>query len=97
MYGTTMIGTLAAGVTGEEIQQELKQWIAERNVPGFTTAHIQVSDDGKTIVNVAVFESEAAYKALADDPVQDEWWRTRMAPKLDGEPQWIDGTWYGSH
>lgn len=93
MYGTTMIGKLAAGATGEDANQLLKAWIAERPVPGFKSAHLMVSDDGTTIVNVAVFESEAAYKALADDPAQDEWWRTKMAPMLDGEPQWIDGSW----
>ena len=94
MYGTTMIGKLASGVTAEDVQQRLKEWKATRDVPGFKTAHIQIGDDGTTIVNVAVFESEAAYKALADDPAQDEWWTTKMAPMLDGDPQWIDGTWY---
>jgi hypothetical protein len=39
------------------------------------------------------FNSKAEYEALADDPRQDEWWRTQMMPLLDGEPEWVDGEW----
>ncbi|HEU5008342.1 MAG TPA: hypothetical protein VFT67_15300 [Jatrophihabitantaceae bacterium] len=88
-----MIGKLADGVSGDEIRAELQKWEKERGVPGYQSAHVLIADDGKTIVNVAVFESKDAYLALADDPEQDEWWRTHMAPRLAGEPQWIDGTW----
>ena len=93
MYGTTMIGTLATGVTGDDIRKEHEAWQEERKVPGFVSAHVLVSDDGKTVVNVVVFESKDAYLKLADDPAQDKWWTERMAPKLSGEPRWIDGDW----
>jgi hypothetical protein len=93
MYGTTMIGTLAEGVTAEKLRTEIERWETERNVPGFHSSHVLLADDGTTIINVAVFESKEAYLALADDPAQDEWWRTHYAPMLAGDPQWIDGSW----
>ena len=93
MYGTTMIGTLAAGVSADAVRAELKTWEQERTVAGFQSSHALVSDDGRTVVNVAVFESKEAYLALADDPAQDSWWQERFAPLLDGEPRWIDGDW----
>jgi hypothetical protein len=92
MYGTTMIGTLAAGVTPDDVRQELKAWETERSVPGYMSSHVLIGDD-RTMVNVVVFESKEAYAALADDPAQDEWYQKHYAPMLDGEPRWIDGDW----
>src|SRR5207245_2845894 len=63
------------------------------DVLGYRASHVLVTDDGKTVVNVAVFDSKESYLALADDPAQDTWWQTRFAPMLAGEPQWIDGDW----
>jgi hypothetical protein len=93
MYGTTMIGTLADGVTVQQVEQELKAWEAERRPPGFMSSHVLLGDDGKTVVNVAVFDSKDSYLSLADDPAQDEWWQKHYAPLLAGEPRWIDGSW----
>ena len=93
MYGTTMIGKMAPGVTGDKIRAELQAWEAERKPPGYMSSHVLIGDDGRTVVNVAVFESKESYLALADDPKQDEWWRTHYAPMLDGDPQWLDGEW----
>lgn len=93
MYGTTMIGKLAEGVGAEQIAAELNAWEAERDVPGYLSSHVMVSDDGRTIVNVAVFEDKEKYMALADDPEQDKWYQQHYAPLLDGDPQWIDGIW----
>jgi hypothetical protein len=36
---------------------------------------------------------DADYRALADDPAQDDWWREKVMPMLDGDPQWFDGHW----
>ena len=93
MYGTTMIGKLADGVSAEQIKAELKAWETERDVPGYLSSHVMVTEDGRTIVNVAVFENKETYMALADDPAQDEWYQKHYAPLLDGDPQWIDGAW----
>jgi hypothetical protein len=93
MYGTTMIGTIASGVTVDAIRDELKAWEAERKPKGYLSSHVLVGDDGATVVNVAVFDSKESYLALADDPAQDEWWQTHYARLLAGEPKWIDGAW----
>ena len=93
MYGTTMIGTMAAGVTAKDIEAEMQAWEAQRHVPGYVSSHVMVAEDGATVINVAMFESKEAYLALADDPAQDEWWREHYAPLLSGEPRWIDGDW----
>ena len=93
MYGTTMIGTLATGVTVKDLEAELKAWETERKVKGYMSSHVLVADDGQTVVNVAVFDSKKSYLALADDPEQDEWYQKHFAPMLAGEPQWIDGDW----
>jgi hypothetical protein len=93
MYGTTMIATLADGVSADDIRSEMKAWEAERRPPGYQSSHVMVADDGKTVINVAVFDSKQSYVALADDPKQDEWWQKHYAPLLAGEPRWIDGDW----
>jgi hypothetical protein len=52
-----------------------------------------LADDGRTMVNVAIFDTKENYMALANDPAQDEWYQKHFAPMLDGDPQWIDGAW----
>ncbi|MDQ1684622.1 MAG: hypothetical protein QOC82_1359 [Frankiaceae bacterium] len=93
MYGTTMIGTLASGVSADDLRNELQAWRSQREVPGYMSSHVLIADDGKTVVNVVVFESKEAYVALADDPEQSKWWSERFAPMLDGDARWIDGAW----
>ena len=93
MYGTTMVGTLADGVSADAVKAEIAAWESDRKVPGFISSHVLMAEDGGTIVNVAVFDSKSSYMALADDPAQDEWWQTHFAPLLAGEPRWIDGDW----
>ena len=92
-YGTVMIGKLAPQATIAEWHQGLEDWKRERNADGFGAEYTLLGDDGKTIVSCVIFESEESYRRLADDPEQDTWYRERVVPLLDGEPQWIDGTW----
>lgn len=93
-YGTIMIGKLKTPGTGDALVDAGKKW-EERKVDGFQASYPLLSDDGTTVVSCVVFESKEKYLALANDPAQDEWWRTVMAPMLDGDPQWIDGVWAG--
>jgi hypothetical protein len=90
MYGTVMVGRLRG--TLEEVQKVNDEWLDLR-VPGFVREETLLGDDGRTVISVVFFESREAYERLANDPRQDEFWRTRMLPLLDGEPQWFDGTW----
>lgn len=91
MYGTVMIGKLKG--SAEEAMRASNAWNTERQVPGYRRSDMLFADDGQTIVVAVQFDSKEQYLALADSPEQDEWWRTVMAPMLDGEPTWIDGTW----
>jgi hypothetical protein len=90
MYGTVMVGRLRG--TLEEMQRVNDEWLDLR-VPGFVREETLLGDDGRTVISVVFFESREAYQRLASDPRQDEFWRTRMLPVLDGEPRWFDGTW----
>lgn len=92
-YGTIMIGKLAPGVTRADWAKDLEAWKKERNVAGFQGEYLLVGDDGRTIVSCVIFESRETYMALANDPEQDKWWREKVVPNLDGDVQWIDGTW----
>jgi len=93
MYGTTMIATIRG--TRAEVEAAFGSWLSERApvVPGFVDAGIQVGDDGRTLINWARFTDRDAYLALADDPAQDAWYQSRIAPLLDGEARWVDGEW----
>ncbi len=92
-YGTVMTARLAASASLDDWQKSLEEWKRERNVPGFAAEYTLLGDDGRTIVSCVIFESKDAYLALADDPEQDTWWRERVMPLLDGDPQWVDGSW----
>lgn len=91
-YGTIMIGKLKTPGTGQSLVDAAKKW-EERKVDGFQGSYALLSDDGSLVVSCITFESKEKYMALADSPGQDEWWRSTMAPLLDGDPQWIDGMW----
>lgn len=91
-YGTIMIGKLKISGSGPTLVEAAKKW-EERKVDGFQGSYSLLSDDGVTVVSCVTFESKEKYLALADNPGQDEWWRSSMAPHLDGDPQWIDGEW----
>ncbi|MEZ5114936.1 MAG: hypothetical protein R2737_01600 [Candidatus Nanopelagicales bacterium] len=93
MYGTVMIGRMRDGFEGFE---RLKaDWEVERGpqVAGWVDSFALRGDDGGTVVLCTRFESKESYVALSDDPEQARWYEERIAPLLDGEPQWIDGSW----
>lgn len=88
-----MIGRLSDGPA--PVRAALDAWITERSphIAGFIDAGLMLTDDGRGVITFARFADRDAYAALADDPAQDEWYRTRLAPALDGDPQWFDGEW----
>jgi hypothetical protein len=87
-----MIGKLKQPGSAQKLADAAKEW-EKREVDGFQASYPFASEDGTTIVSCVVFESKEKYMKLADSPGQDEWWKTVMAPLLDGDPQWIDGSW----
>ena len=94
MYGTVMIGELAAPF--DKVQAISKAWEAERGgkATGYLGESVMLADDGKTVVVAVRFKDKETYRALGDDPEQDRWWREEMAPCFAGEVRWIDGTWH---
>ena len=93
MYGSVMIGRLAAPI--EQVEAASKAWESAvgSKLDGFVESVVLVGDDGVTVVLGARFKDKASYQALSDDPEQDRWWTEEMAPLLEGDVQWIDGTW----
>jgi hypothetical protein len=92
-FGTVMTGRLAESADGAQLVAALERWEESRRVPGFLAAQVLVADDGRTVVSTALFRDKGAYDALAADPEQDTWYRRELAPLLDAEPAWVDGTW----
>lgn len=45
---------------------------------------------GSGLLLVAVFKDEKSYRANADDPEQDKWYR-RLRELLTADPEWEDG------
>ncbi len=91
MYGTVMITRIKGDV--DDVAEAGRRWIAERGPgTGYLDQWVMKADDGRMVMAVR-FESKDAYLKLADDPAQDEWYRTVLQPYLDGEPEWIDGEW----
>lgn len=95
MYGTVMIGSLAPTATTEDLDRSIQAWSTRHHPDGYVDTNVLVSDDGGQVVMATRFDSKQHYWALADNPEQDEWYRTSLAPLLDGEPTWIDGDWAG--
>jgi len=93
VYGTVMTGRLA--VPFDQVDAVVRAWEAERGaqVPGYVDQTVLLCDDGETVVAAIRFQDRESYMALADDPVQDEWWSARMAPCFSGEVSWLDGEW----
>jgi Protein of unknown function (DUF1059) len=89
-YGTIMKATLTGSV--DELQKASKDWAEQHDVAGFLSDEILVSEDGRTVVTAVFFASKDDYLRLADDPRQDTWWSTKMAPHLT-DVEWLDGTW----
>lgn len=93
MYGTVMVGRLSASASAEDLERTVQAWSSRRQPDGFVDNHVLVSDDGTHVVIATRFAGREQYWALADTPDQDEWYRTSLAPLLEGDPTWFDGAW----
>jgi len=61
-----------------------------RQIDGFVSAYI-CDTGGDELWGVAVFRDEKTYRANANDPEQDKWYR-RLREHLEADPEWHDGT-----
>ncbi|HVF20760.1 MAG TPA: hypothetical protein VNA14_11010 [Mycobacteriales bacterium] len=96
MYGTVMTGRLADGMTIDDYDVVAKDWLA-REVDGFVDEYVMLGEDGRSVLVAVRFRDRAAYQALADDPLQDEFYQSRIRPLLAADPQWTDGEWVGEY
>jgi len=92
VYGTIALMRPKAGQE-DALKAMFERWWTERRpkVKGAiaSTIYRNVNNPAEIMVAV-VFDSEENYKANADDPEQDKWYR-EMVQLLEGEPRWIDG------
>lgn len=87
MYGSVFQMRPKAGMA-----QQLRETMmnSDRRPPGMVTAYLLSEGGDGAVWGLAVFESEAKYRANAADPGQDEQYRTFRA-LLESDPEWHDG------
>src|SRR5919197_4920951 len=91
-YGTVATMRLKPGH-----EQDLQRSIEEfdrgraRSVPGFVASYVFKTDrNPNELILVAVFRDRQSYRANADDPEQDRWFR-QLREHLESDPAWTDG------
>ena len=92
MYGT--IARLAPKPGHQDaIRQLLVAWDQARrpHVRGVRDSYVFVPDARPDdIYLVVLFDDEPGYRANADDPEQDAWYR-QLREHLSSDPEWMDG------
>ena len=92
MYGTIARMRPKAGHE-QEVLDLMEQWNRERKpkVHGAVGSYMLRPDrDPHEVVLMAVFETREMYRANADDPEQDRWYR-QLREQLETDPTWEDG------
>src|SRR5690606_25945242 len=92
MYGSIFRMKVKPG-RDEQVVDLYREWERDRQpkVKGALGSFLMRTDrDRNTLVGVAVFQDKQAYRANADDPEQDRWYR-RLRENLEEDPEWTDG------
>jgi quinol monooxygenase YgiN len=92
MFGTIFRMRPKPGQIGA-VEEHMRRWQRERRpkVAGVVASYLLTSRAHPgDLVGVAVFDSEEHYRANADDPEQDRWYRDLRA-LLEDDPEWNDG------
>ena len=92
MYGTIARVTPKAGQEAAVLSM-MEEWDNERSdkVTGAQAVYFYKPDDKPDeLVMVVVFRDKESYKANAEDPEQDRWFR-RLRDLLQADPAWEDG------
>lgn len=80
----------------EQLRTLQEGWNRERgpNIVGAQATYLFLPDNsaGEAWL-VAVFQDEGAYRANAESPEQDAWYR-RFRELLESDPEWIDGQFF---
>ena len=92
MYGSIFRMKVKGGQE-QRVVEVFSQWEQERKpkVKG-AIAGLLLRPDSKPgeLIGVAVFEDKPSYRANADDPEQDKWFR-KLLENLEEDPEWEDG------
>lgn len=75
------------------VEEQMHRWERERKpvVAGVAASYLfKLRDHPGELIGVAVFDSEAHYRANAEDPAQDRWYRD-LRSLLETDPEWYDG------
>ena len=92
MYGTIATMRLKPGAE-PKLMELMEEWGRDRKpkVKGAVGGYVLRPDNRPNeAIIVAIFEDRASYRANADDPEQDRWYR-RMREQLEADPVWNDG------
>ena len=92
MYGSIFRMKLKPG-QGQKLMDMFQEWERERKpkIKGAVYSLVLKPDNKPDeLVGVAIFPDKASYKANADDPEQDRWYR-KMRESLSEDPAWEDG------
>jgi quinol monooxygenase YgiN len=93
MYGT--LATLSIDPSKLDAMRALmNEWSQGQGSSdiGFVARYILQTDADKSVVKmIAVFESEAQYRANGERPEQDAWYQ-KVRALLNSDPIWEDGT-----
>jgi quinol monooxygenase YgiN len=92
MYGTVARMHVKAG-HAEQLQQLNDEWTQGRGAQaaGYVASYVFRPDTRPDeLVLVAIFQDRASYRANAEDPEQDRWYR-QMREHLQADPEWTDG------
>lgn len=92
MYGTLFHMQVKAGQESKVLDL-FKEWERDRRPKAKgAVSGLLMRPDGKPwqLVGVAVFSSKETYRANADAPEQDRWFR-RLRELLVADPTWEDG------
>ena len=87
MFGTIYHMSVKPDMKSQAIQAMMDD---NRQIKGFIAAYI-CDTGGDELWGVAVFRDEETYRANANDPEQDKWYR-RLRDSLEADPEWHDGT-----
>ena len=92
MYGSIFRMKVKAGRESELIEQ-WNDWDTNRRpvVDGAVASLLLKPDETSAeMIGIAVFRDRAAYRANAEAPEQDRWFR-KLRETLDADPEWEDG------
>lgn len=87
MFGTIFRMRVKPGMKDEAVRAMMED---DRRIDGFVSSY-RYDTGGDELWGVAVFRDEATYRANANDPEQDKWYR-RIREYLEADPEWHDGT-----